>query len=371
MLVNYSSSSEEESEDVAGRSRKRQKTNGSDISPHYKKRECSRGKDNMENRVISDCAGEIVTGQASRLPLPSTLLDMFQDTEEQHVDDCVQHGGRQRSFQHERGNWATYVYLPYEPEDVFLELLEELRVCAEAHGVSFTLAEEFHVSVSKTVVLRHHWIQPAVQSLRSGLAQCRSFVCLADKLKVYCNDEKTRTFLGMEISTGCTQLLEIVKRVDQTMQEFNLSTFYKDPSFHVSLAWCVGDFTEKLQGACLSKLQNLVDGHEDGPFQLRLNFFRSLLFCSSQDLFLTFRSLYSHHFCLPESKTCLTTPYNSKEKLRLHHNKPCENILFTYQVRPVLCSRLMHISVQFHFGAIVAKRVFVQSCSNYQSNIQS
>ncbi|XP_022539594.2 U6 snRNA phosphodiesterase 1 isoform X2 [Astyanax mexicanus] len=312
MLVNYSSSSEEESEDVAGRSRKRQKTNGSDISPHYKKRECSRGKDNMENRVISDCAGEIVTGQASRLPLPSTLLDMFQDTEEQHVDDCVQHGGRQRSFQHERGNWATYVYLPYEPEDVFLELLEELRVCAEAHGVSFTLAEEFHVSVSKTVVLRHHWIQPAVQSLRSGLAQCRSFVCLADKLKVYCNDEKTRTFLGMEISTGCTQLLEIVKRVDQTMQEFNLSTFYKDPSFHVSLAWCVGDFTEKLQGACLSKLQNLVDGHEDGPFQLRLNFFRSLLFCSSQDLFLTFRSLYSHHFCLPESKTCLTTPYNSK-----------------------------------------------------------
>ncbi|XP_072520411.1 U6 snRNA phosphodiesterase 1 isoform X2 [Salminus brasiliensis] len=196
---------------------------------------------------------------------------MFQDTEERHVDDCLEHGGRQRSFQHERGNWATYVYLPYEPEDVFLELLDGLRVSAAAHGVSLTLAGEFHVSVSKTVVLRHHWIQPVVQSLRAGLAPCRSFVCLADKLKVYSNDEKTRTFLGMEISIGCTQLLEIVKRVDATMEEFNLSTFYKDPSFHVSLAWCVGDLTEKLQGACLSELQSLVDGHEDGPFQIRLS----------------------------------------------------------------------------------------------------
>lgn len=49
-----------------------------------------------------------------RLPLPSSLLDMFQDSEEQHVDDRSQHGGRQRSFQHECGSWATYVYLACE-----------------------------------------------------------------------------------------------------------------------------------------------------------------------------------------------------------------------------------------------------------------
>ncbi len=36
-----------------------------------------------------------------------------------------------------------------------------------------------------------------------------------------------RTFLGMEISTGKTQLLELIKIVDETMKEFNLSTFYK------------------------------------------------------------------------------------------------------------------------------------------------
>ncbi|XP_037396248.1 U6 snRNA phosphodiesterase isoform X2 [Pygocentrus nattereri] len=276
MLVNYSSSSsEEESEDVAVHNRKRQRPNGKDVSPPLRKRECTGGKSGMENSERVDGAVEKRESSSCqavpRLPLPASLLNMFQDSEEQHVDDCSQHGGRLRSFQHERGNWATYVYLPYEPDDVFLELLDELRAGAEAHGVILTLAEEFHVSVSRTVVLRHHWIQTFVQSLRKGLAQCRSFVCLADKLKVYTNDERTRTFLGMEVSTGCPQLLEAAKRVDETMDEFKLSTFYKDPSFHVSLAWCVGDLAEKLQGACLSELQVQSTAAEQGPMRRALS----------------------------------------------------------------------------------------------------
>lgn len=36
-----------------------------------------------------------------------------------------------------------------------------------------------------------------------------------------------RTFLGMEISIGKTQLLEVIKIVDLTMNEFKLNTFYK------------------------------------------------------------------------------------------------------------------------------------------------
>ncbi|XP_066504786.1 U6 snRNA phosphodiesterase 1 isoform X2 [Hoplias malabaricus] len=263
MLVNYSSSSEEDSDVSHVHHRKRQREDGEDTSPSHRKQKCTEAQSGTGARAVSDFVEESGAGgearergsspAASRLPLPSSLLDMFHDSEEPHVDDRSQHGGRVRSFQHERGNWATYVYLLYEPEDVFLELLDELRAGAEAHGVGLTPAEEFHLTVSKTVVLRHHWIQPFVQSLRVGLAQCR------------------RTFLGMEVSTGCTQLLEAVKRVDETMEQFKLSTFYKDPSFHVSLAWSVGDVTEKLQGACLTELQTLVDGHEEGPFQMRLD----------------------------------------------------------------------------------------------------
>jgi len=36
-----------------------------------------------------------------------------------------------------------------------------------------------------------------------------------------------RTFLGMEVSAGCAQLLELVRVVDKTMTEFQLDTFYE------------------------------------------------------------------------------------------------------------------------------------------------
>jgi hypothetical protein len=46
-----------------------------------------------------------------RLPLPSALNSMFPASEDQ-LDNPEEHDGRIRSFAHERGNWATYVYIP-------------------------------------------------------------------------------------------------------------------------------------------------------------------------------------------------------------------------------------------------------------------
>lgn len=59
------------------------------------------------------------------------------------------------------------------PEEEFGELLEELLSGAKARGVVLSAQEEFHLSLSQTVVLRHHWIQPFTQSLRTGLAHCK------------------------------------------------------------------------------------------------------------------------------------------------------------------------------------------------------
>ncbi|XP_022601961.1 U6 snRNA phosphodiesterase isoform X1 [Seriola dumerili] len=257
MLVGYSSSSEEEdSEAAAGLnscSRKcQEEDDDNDLCPVRK-------KPKTEEQDIK-----------TRLPLPGCLLAMFPDEVDTQTEDSSLHGGRVRSFKHERGNWATYVYLPYHPEEEFRELLEELLSAARAHGVDLTPQEEFHLSLSQTVVLRHHWIQPFTQSLRADLAHCKRFVCSAGKLKVYCNAEGTRTFLGMEVYTGHAQLLDLVQVVDRTMMEFRLETFYKEPSFHVSLAWCVGDLTAQMKG-CLQELQRVVDEHEEGPFRLRLD----------------------------------------------------------------------------------------------------
>lgn len=70
------------------------------------------------------------------------------------------------------------LHLPFtsdHPEDEFFELLQELISISKAHGVDLSPQEEFHLSLSQTVVLRHHWIQPFTQSLRKGLLNCRRF----------------------------------------------------------------------------------------------------------------------------------------------------------------------------------------------------
>nr|XP_057931000.1 U6 snRNA phosphodiesterase 1 [Doryrhamphus excisus] len=259
MLVGYSSSSEDESEaggehtDVTDYSKRRTRQDTDDD-------DCPKTKKHKSDQVYP----------TRRLPIPGCLLAMFPDDVEPQTEDSSLHEGRVRSFKHERGNWATYVYFPYQPEEKFEEMMEALLSTAATFGVVLTQQEELHLSLSQTVVLRHHWIQPFTQNLKAGLARCKRFVCSAGRLKVYCNAEKTRTFLGMEVLNGHKQLLDVVQVIDKAMTEFHLDTFYQDPSFHVSLAWCVGDFTSQLR-QCLQELQNVVDNHEEGPYHLWLD----------------------------------------------------------------------------------------------------
>lgn len=63
-----------------------------------------------------------------------------------------------------------------DPEEAFLEVLNEMMVVAAAHGIPLALSEEFHLSLSKTVVLRHHWIQPFIQSIRTGVTHFQKSV---------------------------------------------------------------------------------------------------------------------------------------------------------------------------------------------------
>ncbi|XP_072925924.1 U6 snRNA phosphodiesterase 1 isoform X2 [Hemitrygon akajei] len=162
-----------------------------------------------------------------RLPIPDSVMGMFKQLEE-HVDDSSEHDGRIRSFAHQRGNWSTLVYLEYYPEAEFLELVDLLLTHLQTHRLLLTQMTEFHISLSHTVVLRHHWISSFVESLKDRMTFFDRFYCLSDKVKIYCNQEKTRTFLGLEVSAGGDHLLEMVKEVDKSLEEFNLKTYYKE-----------------------------------------------------------------------------------------------------------------------------------------------
>ncbi|XP_008066205.1 U6 snRNA phosphodiesterase isoform X4 [Carlito syrichta] len=190
---------------------------------------------------------------SQKFPVPDCVLNMYLGTEEGPEDDSEKHGGRVRTFPHERGNWATHVYVPYEAKEEFLDLLGTLLPHAQTYVPRLVRMEAFHLSLSQSVVLRHHWILPFVQALKDRMASFQ------------------RTFVGLEVTSGHAQFLDLVSEVDRVMEEFDLTTFYQDPSFHISLAWCVGDARLQLEGQCLRELQEIVDDFEDAEMLLRVH----------------------------------------------------------------------------------------------------
>lgn len=53
------------------------------------------------------------------------------------------------------------------------------------------------------------------------------FFIVLDNLKVYCNEDRTRTFIGIQAVTGYDTLIKCVQIMDQCLEEFRLPAFYK------------------------------------------------------------------------------------------------------------------------------------------------
>ncbi|XP_060535850.1 U6 snRNA phosphodiesterase 1 [Cylas formicarius] len=174
----------------------------------------------------------------SKLPVPREFMDTSVDAE--NIDNPALHGGRVRSFRHVRGNWATFVYVPVEARAGIDELVSYAEsITPPDFGVQ--RAYDYHISLTKTVILKHHWIKPFVDAIKTTFVGFNKFVVFFDEVRVYSNEEKTRTFLGLQTNSGHDSLVSIVHVLDRCLAEFNLPPFYEDPSFHLSVAWCVGD----------------------------------------------------------------------------------------------------------------------------------
>ncbi|KAK2085153.1 60S ribosomal protein L23A [Saguinus oedipus] len=60
--------------------------------------------------------------------------------------------------------------LPDEAKEEFLDLLDVLLPHAQTYVPRLVKMEAFHLSLSQSVVLRHHWILPFVQALKARMA---------------------------------------------------------------------------------------------------------------------------------------------------------------------------------------------------------
>lgn len=88
------------------------------------------------------------------------------------------------------------------------------------------LFDEFHISLTRTVVLKFHWINSFVEGLKEICKNLNSFTVELKDIKVYCNDDRTRTFLGITCENN-KALKSITETLNKLLNEYQLPCFYE------------------------------------------------------------------------------------------------------------------------------------------------
>ncbi|XP_026730533.1 U6 snRNA phosphodiesterase [Trichoplusia ni] len=191
----------------------------------------------------------------SKLPVPN-LSKVAVVPSDSHEDNAVLHEGRKRSFPHVRGNWATFVYVNYHVDTLF-DLIAKLQEVVAANIGQCHHCEDFHISLSRTFVLKYHLISPFSTSLQKTVSGIDSFHLGFAAVKIYCNEENSRTFISLDVDPLTQRhLLNLTKKVDGVLNEFQLPTFYETPSFHMSVLWVNGNKKLELE-SILEELNEL------------------------------------------------------------------------------------------------------------------
>ncbi|KAL3645151.1 hypothetical protein CASFOL_010331 [Castilleja foliolosa] len=177
---------------------------------------------------------------------------------------------RVRSFPHVEGNFSLHVYIPVNipvtpRKEISLFVKRVASVARELHAVDIDiplmnlskdeqkfeqvlLGREFHVSLGRTVPIRVHQRDSMVAMLRQRLQSHRKYWIDFNKWEVFVNDDRTRTFLSLEVNTGgLADIKKQIEAVNEVYRLHNLPEFYKDPRPHISIAWAVGDISDSLK----------------------------------------------------------------------------------------------------------------------------
>lgn len=88
-------------------------------------------------------------------------------------------------------------------------------------------SEQFHISLSRTLILKFHWIESFVEEIKKLCEQTDQFNLELLNVRAYTNEEKTRTFLGIECIDCKGVLGHFVKNVNKLLAEYDLPAFYE------------------------------------------------------------------------------------------------------------------------------------------------
>ncbi|CAA0834516.1 Unknown protein [Striga hermonthica] len=203
-------------------------------------------------------------------PPPISLLHAPNTSGSSDFSLQIKNANRIRSFPHVEGNFALHVYIPVtvplaQRKELALFVKKVASLARELHAVDVDIplskilkeehkfeqvvfGSEFHVSLGRTVPIRVHQRDSVVAMLRQRLQGHRRYWIDFNKWEVFVNDDRTRTFLSVEVTSG--GLAEIKKQIETVNEVYRLHSlpeFYKDPRPHISIAWAVGDISDSLK----------------------------------------------------------------------------------------------------------------------------
>ncbi|CAA9996525.1 unnamed protein product [Nesidiocoris tenuis] len=224
--------------------------------------------------------------QGPKLPLPDSLKENFPPPfEDEVIDDPEQHDGRVRRYAHQRGNWNSIVYIPCrqttfffmtdtssdklstfahtrfsipDQTDVPFDLLCDQIIEFCRPELDLKKIQDPHVSLTRTFILLYHWIDDFVSSLKGSLQTFSRFDLQFDGLKVYCNEDNSRTFLALTVGFGKMEIQKTVQLLDKCLGEYKLHPFYDEASFHMSIVWTLGNRKGQLE-SMIPELNKIFD----------------------------------------------------------------------------------------------------------------
>ncbi|KAH8486538.1 hypothetical protein H0E87_025520 [Populus deltoides] len=225
------------------------------------------------------------TPKAEAIALPPPPLALLTPPNPLGALDSMLNGqsSRIRSFPHVQGNYALHVYIPVNiPPALKKEVVQFLNrislvvpglhvvdadvpldiLCKDDHKLEQVALE---ASVSKRVSfdkLKHKFLLCGNANFFLETMFCRSRYWIDfNKWEVFVNDDKTRTFLSLEVVTGgLAEITKQIQSVNDVYKLHNLPEFYKDPRPHISLAWALGDVSDVLKREVVNEMKRSSAG---------------------------------------------------------------------------------------------------------------
>jgi 2'-5' RNA ligase len=185
--------------------------------------------------------------------------------------------GKRRRFEHVDNRLPCSVYLE-APTDAAHSAVygsyvrAAARACAcdadglrplyqAANGPKRELAP--HVSLSRVFTLRRVQADEVVEALRGALRDSGSVDAALEGGRLFVNEDRSRSFVGLLLSEGTGEVLDLITAVDGVLRRFGKPAFYDPPEPHASVAWAPGDISERLLPQPPSRRAAAVEGRKE------------------------------------------------------------------------------------------------------------